>query len=182
MFEKYGPARAKQILAGVPKDATGKASLPDLMEALGRYTGESRGLNASQIASYKQARRAGVAAEEAVKSARMDRAVDYGNVGRSVGEKLGRASEYGTKLDDLASGITRTAADTAYVGGRATQGTGAALNRLGRAAAPYENRFYAKQGLEETLRPQLDPQFEDYLRQQRNKLQSQKTNLVYNPY
>jgi hypothetical protein len=179
MYGKLGGKEGNRFVRGLPTDEAGQIPLDVLGERVGQQIGKKMPLGDTGRKLYKEARRAGLSAEEAVNTARTTRAVNYGQTGRNVGEKLKKVSDYGTKVEETAEGITGGIAKGAYAAGRGIQGVGAAVNRTARFAQPLENRLYSKMGAEE-LMPRAESEYERYLRQRRNQLQSTPTVFAQN--
>lgn len=172
-YGKMGGKGGQEFLRGIEKDAAGDLPIGQLFEKAGQTAGKRMRLGPEGLRDYRAARKAGVEAEEAFNAAKMARASDWGQKARSVGDVVERASQYGQKLDEGASAITGGVAKGAYGMSRATQGAGAAANRIARATAPLENRLYAKYGAEELG---LDRTFDDYLRKRKTQINSQLAN------
>jgi len=175
-YGKFGGRGGQQFMQGMEKDAAGDLPLGRLFEKAGQTYGSKTRLGPRGLADYRAGRQSGLEAEEALHAARLRRGATYGEQARKVGDVVERASQYGQKLDEGASAITGGVAKGAYGMSRATQGAGAAANRIARATAPLENRLYAKYGAEELG---LDRTFDDYLRRRKTPINSQLANTSY---
>lgn len=173
VYGKFGGKGGQEFVQGMERDAAGDLPLGRLFEKAGQTYGSKTRLGPRGIADYRAGRQAGLEAEEALHSARLNRGATYGEQGRKIGDVVERASQYGQKLDEGASAITGGVAKGVYGMSRAVQGLGAAANRTARAAAPLENRLYAKYGAEELG---LDRTFDDYLRRRKTPINSQLAN------
>jgi hypothetical protein len=175
LYSKFGGQAGERFGASVSRDQAGKMALPELGEKVGQSIGRTMAkrepLSQAGRNFYKAARKGGSTAEEALNLARVPRVATYSQTGKKAGEGLQKMSAYGEKLDNAASGITRGLANATYAGGRGLQGVGAAVNRTARFAQPLENRLYSKMGAEE-FSPRAESEYERYLRQRRNQVQS----------
>lgn len=172
-YAKFGGKSGEKFAQNVGQDAAGNMPIGKLFEEAGETIARKTPLGPEGVGAYRAARKAGSSAEEAIAGARAPRVAAYGERGRKIGDVFERASNYGQKLDEGASAITGGVAKGVYGMSRAAQGMGAAANRTARAAAPLENRLYAKYGAEELG---LDRAFDDYLRRRKTPINSQLAN------
>jgi hypothetical protein len=172
MYGKFGGKTGERFAKDIPTNAAGDPSISRIFEKAGQTYGSKSRLGSDGIKAYRDYRKMGMEAEEALNAVRMDRGTAMGETGKKIGRVIERASNYGQKLDEAASELTGGMAKGVYGLSRATQAGGTALNRTARLASPLENRLYSKIGSEEYVRPTLDQSFDEYLRKRKNPVQS----------
>jgi hypothetical protein len=177
-YGRFGGKSGQQFTKDIVPDAAGDLPLGRLFEKAGQTYGKKSNIGSEGLKSYRNARNMGLEAEEALNSVRMSRGADYGAKARKVGNALEGLSQYGQKLERAAGEITGGVAKGAYGFGRAAEAIGGAANRVGKAAAPLENRLYTNWGTEEMIKPRVDSALDEYLRRNKSRLQSTQDNLA----